>query len=294
MEIKKILVATDFSPRSRYAVQRATQLARALDAKLSVLQVIEPKFIPWEGLEAPNEAINAEDRMRQLVAQTAGGRLENYYPCTRSGKPFVEIIEAARSVQADLIVLGAHGKHFFRDVFLGTTAEKVVRNGDRPVLVVRKPPQGDYRRVLAAADFSKLSRNALEMALSMTPNAEFYVLHAYEYPSIEAEVQELAEAETSEAYMRELRQRAREALDAFLNDVDLTRKKIKRVVEFGYPPAVIRLVASRRRPDLVVVGATGASDLRHSLLGSTAAHVLRELRSDVLVVRAGMPLFELP
>jgi nucleotide-binding universal stress UspA family protein len=69
---------------------------------------------------------------------------------------------------------------------------------------------------------------------------------------------------------------------------------VKKILEFGYPPAVIREVARRRRPDLVAVGATGTSDLRHILLGSVAQHVLRKLRSDVLLVRAGTPLFELP
>jgi nucleotide-binding universal stress UspA family protein len=58
--------------------------------------------------------------------------------------------------------------------------------------------------------------------------------------------------------------------------------------------SVIRLVARHRQPDPVLVGVTGASDLRHSLPGSTAAHALRELRSDVLLVRADAALFELP
>ena len=57
----------------------------------------------------------------------------------------------------DLVVLGFRGRHCFRDVFLGTTAERVVRKGDRSVLVVRNRPEEAYRRVLVAVDFSPAS-----------------------------------------------------------------------------------------------------------------------------------------
>lgn len=300
--VKKILVATDFSQRSSYALQRAIQLAHALDAQLSVLHVRDPKSVPWTGLEPSLETIHKatkrvkddEGRVRNEVAEAWDRPLPDYYPYTRSGKPFIEIIDTARSVRADLIVLGAHGKHFFRDVFLGTTAEKVVRKGDRSVLIVREPPQDDYRRVLVATDFSALSRNALEMVFSMVPNAEFQILHAYQYLSPEDEKRRMVPYTDTEAYMRKLKKRARLGLDAFLQSVDLGSRSVKTILEFGYPPAVIREVARRRRPDLVAIGATGTTDLRHILLGSTATHALRELCSDVLVVRTGAPLFELP
>jgi hypothetical protein len=71
-----------------------------------------------------------------------------------AGTPFVEIIRRAREEAANLILVGAHGAQFIKDLLFGTTAEKVVRKGDRPVLVVKRPTRGPYRRVLAATDFS--------------------------------------------------------------------------------------------------------------------------------------------
>jgi nucleotide-binding universal stress UspA family protein len=56
---------------------------------------------------------------------------------------------------------GAHGEHFFKDLLLGTTAEKVVCKGDRPVLVVKRAAHGPYRRVLVPVDFSESDNAAL-------------------------------------------------------------------------------------------------------------------------------------
>lgn len=300
MEIKKIVLATDLSPRSKYALARAAQLAAQHQAHLTILHVLEELPKPWSRVEIESivsmtkQMSEAETKLREWSTDMVNLSGIEYSVEIVGGKPFIAIIETAYSLEADIIVLGAHGEHFFRDVFLGTTAEKVVRQGDRPVLVVRKPSKNVYRRVLVATDFSTQSRNALEMALCLAPDAEFHILHAYQYLDPENETKELAEADDTDDYMRELRKHAKKELDAFLSEIDLSGKNVKRIVDFGYPPAVTRDVAARRRPDLVVVGATGTTNLRHILLGSTAQHALHELSSDVLVVRSGVLSFGLP
>ncbi|HXV50076.1 MAG TPA: universal stress protein, partial [Candidatus Binatia bacterium] len=59
-----------------------------------------------------------------------------------------------------------------KDLLLGTTAERVVRKGDRPVLVVKRAADAPYRRVVVGVDFSEDSRYALELALRLAPQAE--------------------------------------------------------------------------------------------------------------------------
>jgi len=69
-----------------------------------------------------------------------------------SGEAFVEIIRRSRSLGAELIVIGRHGRRPVRDMFIGTTAERVIRKGDVPVLVVNRKPRSPYRRPLIATD----------------------------------------------------------------------------------------------------------------------------------------------
>ena len=78
-------------------------------------------------------------------------------------------------------MLGAHRRDLLRDVFVGTTAERVMRHGDRPVLMVNRPPAGPYRGVLAAADLDEGSAHALRTAaaLGLLDGADLTVLHAF-------------------------------------------------------------------------------------------------------------------
>jgi nucleotide-binding universal stress UspA family protein len=66
----------------------------------------------------------------------------------REGRPWEAILEAAREVSADLIVMGTHGRHGFVKALLGSVTEKVVRTSSVPVLVVHYPvttPERDLR-----------------------------------------------------------------------------------------------------------------------------------------------------
>ena len=94
--------------------------------------------------------------------------------------------------------------------------------------------------------------------------------------------------------MTHLEERAKRELNQFLTEFDFSACSVQGIVEFGYPPAIIRKVAEKSQVDLAMVGAHGRTSLRHVLLGSTAEHALRELECDVLVVRSGERSFELP
>jgi nucleotide-binding universal stress UspA family protein len=81
----------------------------------------------------------------------------------------VEITRSAHHGRAELVVLGRHEEkeRSWRDRLLGTTAERVIRNGDVSVLVVAEPAKAPYRRPLVAVDMSQSSRLALQLALRL-------------------------------------------------------------------------------------------------------------------------------
>jgi len=145
IELKKIFVATDFSEHSRTTLQYGAALAEAFDAEVVLCRVVAradilSQFPPsWEGYFPPNFAELQEQQVREesqrwmVDASVSNGRV-----ITRSGSPFVEIVRLAREEQANLIVVGTHGRGAVAHMLLGSVAEKVVHKAPCPVLTVRE------------------------------------------------------------------------------------------------------------------------------------------------------------
>lgn len=278
--LASILVASDFSPGARLALDRAVLLAGEHNCRLTVVHVTDDP---------------GEDPVRQAIARL-GRELPDRTRAAvtaETGKPFVEIIRKARDVDAELVIVGAHGADSIRAVFTGTTAEQVVRKGDRPVLVVKEQAAGPYRDVLVAIDFSEHSRRAVEFAARLAPSAHHHVLHVAALPG----EGRLRTAGLSPSSLRSLRgtvrRETRPRLDAFLTGSQLAPAHTAHL-QTGRPEVVIPAAASRLKVDLVAVGTHGMGGLRHVLVGSVAQHVLRDARCDVLAVRTGRVDFELP
>lgn len=291
VEIKRILVATDLSPRADRALDRAVQLAAARGAKLTVLYVQEELLLKkW------TEQSLREVRKKLRQKSKAWSQQNNLTATirTRVGKPFVEIIRRARTEKADVVLVGAHGEHFLRDLFLGTTAETVIRKGDRTVLVVKQPPHGPYQRVLVPVDFSDASRQALEAAFALAPVAEFHVFHAT--GAVFEEQLRLGGLSESDIirHRRQLVVDAKQDMERFLRGIDCSTRHVRSQVQSGRAVPSISQAVAQLGADLVALGTRGRSDLPYTLLGSVAQQQLREMPCDVLLARPAHFPFELP
>ena len=147
IELRRILVPTDFSEYSQSALRYAAALAEKFGAQICLLHVIQDLavFIPDmitvapPILPAPEQMTSAvrdaferlvnENRLEQLVSERE----------VREGNPFAEIVRFAREGKFDLIVMGSHGHTGLAHVLLGSVVEKVVRKAPCPVLTVRDP-----------------------------------------------------------------------------------------------------------------------------------------------------------
>ena len=144
-QLKKILVPIDFSKVSKEALAYAAFLAGQFGAEFILLHVTEKAPIDYLlGPGLMNHLV--VPMMKQAEADLAhlAGRLSNAHGAhltavVRTGTPYEEICRAARALGADLIVLTTHGHTGLKHVVLGSTAERVVRHADCPVLVVRDP-----------------------------------------------------------------------------------------------------------------------------------------------------------
>ncbi|MBA4149708.1 MAG: universal stress protein [Verrucomicrobia bacterium] len=142
VKIRNILVPTDFSKSANTALKFALVFAEQFDAQVTLLYVVEvPVFRDFEAyplaLDGNSAIQQAKGHLERLKAEqgTAAERIKAVKATI--GKPFREITSAARTMKQDLIIIATHGRTGLKRVFLGSTAEKVIRHASCPVLVVR-------------------------------------------------------------------------------------------------------------------------------------------------------------
>ncbi|MFM9850341.1 MAG: universal stress protein [Hyphomicrobiaceae bacterium] len=278
----RLLAATDLSPRSDRAIDRAVQLAGAWKAHLTVLHVVSDE-LPRSVLRAA--IAEAEQILQAQVATWRQGSVDVEHVVVK-GHDYEAIIARAQKEDAKFVVMGTHRKTLLREHWFGTTVDQVVRHGDRPVLVVRQKPLRTYDKIMVAVDFSRPSRQALEFALLLFPGAQFTVLHAYDVPFKAF----LTDPRTAKAFAR----RHERDMTLLIENVvaDLKTRfgevtcEITPVLERGFATNVVHAQVKELKPDLVVVGTHGRSGLRQALLGSVAQDLISTLAGDVLAVRA--------
>ena len=141
--LKKILVPIDFSDCATKALQYAIPLAKEHQAALTLLYVVPPPYAVGEYSGIDYAQLQADMRVSgdKELAKVAVDEVRGAVPTdtlVRVGSPAVEIVEAARSLDADAIVISTHGRTGLKHVLLGSVVENVVRRAPCPVLVVRE------------------------------------------------------------------------------------------------------------------------------------------------------------
>jgi nucleotide-binding universal stress UspA family protein len=276
--ISRIVAATDLSARGERAVGRALRLRRRFGAQLTVLHVVEdelPERIAARRAEEARELIDGQLRARGEPPDLEATAVEVAF-----GTGYAAVIQRAQALGAGLTVLGSHRENTWRDLFLGSTIERVLRQGDTPVLTVKHEPAAEYARVLVAVDFSVYSRLALEFACRLVPDGEFLVLHAYDLPFADF----LPDVQTRHVDL--LEREIREQMAALLRGLPAGRSKVTSEVRLGEAVPVVEAATAEFRPDLLVVGTHGRTGVAHAILGSIAGKLLHRSRCDVLAVRA--------
>lgn len=280
--MKTLLMATDLSARSDRAFDRAVKLAQAHKAELHVVHVVD-EALPARIAEAQKEA--AAENIREHLGSLSKDIAATIRADVRTGKGSASIVRYAKEVGAELIVLGLHDASH-ESIFRGTTSEKIIRKGELPVLVVSERARKNYRRILAAIDFSIHSRHALKCALDLVPNAELHLVHAYEVPFSGF----MFGADTSARVKKEMEKRVkdmvRDEMKTSLTALDLDASKLKPTLRRGNVTQVLRKEVASVKPDLLVLGTHGRTGIAHAFLGSVAENMLENPPCDILAVKA--------
>lgn len=302
IELRQILCPVDFSEFSQRALDRAFAVARCYGSTVTALHVVSPvpaAALPgpyYFGSETPPPMVLPPTDRGVVTAQVQRLVESERVPdvpvnvlVEEASAVYREILAQADRLAADLVVMGTHGRSGFERLFLGSTAEKVLRKARCPVLTVppKAPdamPRGPvpFIRILCAIDFSPSSKVALDYSISLAERADatLTLVHVIEVFPHYHELSPPAAVDVT-AWTTEANRRLREMVP----DAVRARCTVKEVVSTGKAYREILALAADLDSDLIVMGVQGRGAADLLFLGSTTHHVIREARCPVLTLR---------
>ena len=268
-----IMLATDASSFSEGAAQEAIFFSQACGAKLVVLHAIEIKTesatVARAGVvEARNEAQNHLDHIKKMAT-------DNDIDCsiivTETYQADKSIIDEATKCNADIIIMGRHGKRGLLKLLVGSMTCRVIGYGFQKVLVVPKDFTITGEKVLIATDGSEFSKLAGKEAMSLAKNCstlkEIYIVSAAENEAALEKAQQNVEEVLEEAR----RQNLEEKCTAI---TDVTKK----------PGDFICQAAKENNVDIILVGGFGEAGIMKKIMGHVTETVIGNAHCAVLVI----------
>jgi universal stress protein E len=277
-----ILMATDLSTRSDRAFERAVMLARLHKTELNVVHIVDEALPDRIGLHQKEDA---EESIRNKIASLQTCEAPTIVAEVKNGKARIDIVKHANEKQADLIIIGVRNI-LYECAFRGTTCEEIIRMGDLPVLVVRDGPTDQYKRALVAVDFSLHSRRAIELVLSLAPEAEIHLVHAYEVPFTISSNWTDKRPEVEKKKQEQMEQMIEEEMAGLCHTLQPGSDRLHQVLRHGHVRHVLKDEVERLKPDLLVLGTHGRTGIARAFLGSVAEAVLGDPPCDALAVKA--------
>jgi len=278
MFLSHILVASDLTDRSDRALLRALRLMPQA-GRLTVLHVIASGLPPELAAEQQRAAESfLARRLQGLPPERAAG----CGSIVLTGNVFSTIIAEAIARAIDLIVIGKPGNHPYAELFVGTTAERIIRFSDRTVLMVKQPTRERYQRVLVAFDGSEGVVRAFQMALAIAPDAEFRIVHAWWSPHVT-----LGEIEEARQEIHDENKRLKELIaDAARQTVTASGAAAKIMIDLVENNPYMVIANQSSWADLLVMGTHSKGRLASTVsIGRLAKHLLIESACDVLTSR---------
>lgn len=281
--MQKILVATDFSERSDRAIRRATLLAKNFGGFLFLVHVVDD--------DQPRRLIKTKQQLAMdvLVEQSVSIREVDGVECdfiVALGDPFVGIRRVAEDVEADLIVIGPHRRQALKDIFVGTTAERTIRESQIPVLMANGVPSGHYHHALLAVDLSDCSADAVLAVkrLGIDKKVVVSVVHVFDAPASGMMRRASSNDQQIEDYTADEEEYASVELKEFLERADFApAEEILTPAEGSYANTICA-VAQKRATDIIIVATHGRRGVSEFFLGSVTEEVFRTTKHDVLAV----------
>jgi len=327
IEIKKILVPTDFSGGSITAYTVAQKVADTFGSKIDFIHVIPTLKYLQESIKKLGVPLDMnKDVYPQIVKEKEHQitrDMDDYIRDESKGEKFViidrkvseRIVEHSKKKGYDLIIMGAKGHHE-TSLLRGSTTEKVIRNSKIPVFSVdHSLEKEEIKHVLVPTDSSKLSLSAFPLALAIadTYGADITILHVMElYGSVSEDIPRSPQKGEEVSIYEVVIERLKEILASknmdnisiqrtgvtFEDEVAIADNGNSR--ELRLKTKIVKGVSAHyeiesfaeENSDVVVMATHGHSGFAHLILGSTAEKVAQYVSRPVITVRPGKTEFE--
>lgn len=289
-----VLAATDLSKSANAAIRYASMVARARKDTLVLMHGFhmprdESSWAYFVERAQRSEAQIRERILSELDEVFSEAVAEEDQPrhvefVFEAGRPSEAIGEVAQRKQADLVVIGGAEERAVASYFLGSTAEEVIRQAQRPTVVVPADhPSGRCQTVLAATDFSAASRASVAYAARWARlfDARLIVAHVVDPPRGLFDWSDDVDNE-------DLESRGRVRLDEWTQDLESDFEKVPemtRLVRSGSPHEALDEIVEEFDVDLTVMGTHGQRGWKRYFVGSNTLKLLRLLPCPVLALR---------
>ena len=289
-----ILVATDFSDNSKNALRLGVKMAKDRGRAVVLMHVVDlaARDNAWRVL------VESPDDIERSALKEGRQRLEEFFQETISdvdrpsavryevalGNPIDQLLSHAKTFADPVIIAGTRGGSRLQEFFLGSTAHRLVRQTEKPVVLVPSDTEiKEFEHLLVAVDFSAASRKALRVAGAMAREhlANLHVVHGFIIPEVTAlqasmasmttEIDEIVK--TKLASLREMV--AEEGVDDVISEIDVRQMS---------PATAILTMAEDSSADLLFMGTHGRQGWSRFFIGNTAERVMRRVPCPLFVV----------
>lgn len=287
----RILIPTDGSEGAVRAAEHALALAQAFDAAVRVIGVADV-----QRAAGPFDAGGVDDRFVEKLKADASESItaieaitdERVETAVLEGDPAATIVEDAGAFDADLIVMGTHGRTGVRRYVVGSVTERVVRLADAPVLTARagieSGPAGDCDDVLIPTDGSEYAGVAVDHGIAIAERFDACV-HAVSIVDVGDLAARVEYTPPTDALER-IREQRTDATAAIADRAREAGLDARTDVREGFPASDLLEYADEAGIDLLAMGTHGRTGLNRFLLGSTTERVIRHADAPVLAVNA--------
>ncbi|MCB0279403.1 MAG: universal stress protein [Calditrichaeota bacterium] len=294
LEVNRILFPTDFSSCADAAFNEAIRFARIFDAEIIIFHsCILPRTdqlnIGYYLKDIEKEKKLLSDHVNEQLLKCVDQAKTEHIKISHHQENAVDaaesIVNYAKEVSADLIVMGTHGRHGFSRAFMGSVAEKVVRLSDCPVCTIKhKKQKTAIGRIVVPIDFSPSSRHALLVSkyLAELLDEKLILLNIISYSS-ETTLQQDVLVQSANRIPEIIDKRNVELKAMFMNCSGPN-------VEFECNTKVgaayeITKFAKKANAHLVIISSHGNHEEKDILIGSTSEKVIRNSDCPVLTLK---------
>lgn len=277
----KIIVGIDLSQSSLEVLKRAFQIAQTKDATLVIVHAID-KTLFEKYFSSPNDDVllqKAQKKIEEEIENISHNGVD-YSLIIKMAAPVKLIIDVAKEIEPDLIVIGVNAEDNFKTKVFGSTSIKTIQNSKLPVLIVKNNCAEEYQNILAFTDLSEVSAKSIRFTQNFFEKCTIKAIYAYK------QLTDLVL--TYYNSMDEKDEIQKKIVTDAVNNFDLFKKENNimdsEIIEVSHGINNILLTKSNElNSDLVVIGSNGVNDAGSFLYGSIALYMIENVESDILV-----------